>query len=137
MNEHEIAADHRAARQSVVATLAEVGIVEPGRVADAILARLAHLDPPLLVVRADALDERDRLRAIVDANDGPVAKTMEYLGQVEAERNRLRVVVDAALAFRRVDFSERTWSLKELVNAQRALFAALDALDGSAEATDG
>jgi hypothetical protein len=94
----------------------------------------------------DACAERDRLRAAVEASDGPVAKTMEYLGRVEAERDRLRVVVDLVKEYR-VQHG-RFWLLENNENeavaaAERESYAwsevvsALDALDESAEATDG
>jgi hypothetical protein len=70
--------------------------------------------------------ERDRLRAVVEADDGPVAKTMEYLGQVEAERDRLRAVVDAAHEL--LDEDRTSWSPEH-----QRLAEALAALDGSAD----
>lgn len=118
MDEHEIAADHRAARQSVAAALAEVSVVEPGRVADAILARLAHLDPPLLVVRAEALDERERLRAVVDA----VKEYRLQQGQFWLLENNEDEAVAAA------ERESRAWG---------RVVSALDQLAGSEEATDG
>lgn len=117
---------------------------------------------PLRKELAELEAERDRLRAVVEADDGPVAKTMEYLGQVEAERDherglrqgldrlantlfeerdearaerdRLRAVVEALAPF--TDHAEDC-----AVEVDYPCNCGLDRihaqLDGSAEATDG
>jgi hypothetical protein len=60
----EAVADYVAARESIRDTLAEVvpGQLDAQRIADAVLARLANLDPPLIFVRAGMVDELEALR---------------------------------------------------------------------------
>ena len=78
---------------------------------------------------AAAVAERDRLRAVVE--DVRAGLPTRRFAELEAERDRLRAVVDAAQAFRQLDFDKQQWSLAQMVDAQRALFDALDQLDAS------
>jgi hypothetical protein len=103
--------------------------------------------------------ERDRLRDILDADNGPVAKTMEYLGRVEAERDlwftalhEIAVAVEGELtradppAVELVDLVRRAMAERDRLRDEldavrpqyeghvRTLIAALDAANNAAEA---
>jgi hypothetical protein len=84
-------------------------------------------------------DERDRLRATLDAERAQWVKETRHaarrIGEGARERDRLRAVVDAAMLLWYATYPTGP-ATASFIEARRAFEEAAAALDGSAEATD-
>lgn len=105
---------------------------------DAICERIVNMPAKdqvafLLGMLEKVSDERDRLRAV--ANDATIDATalVAERADLEDEVDRLRAVVDAARELRRLTGRGHG----PINEPHEVLFSAVDALDGSAEVTDG